>query len=149
MHYNNKCNFDMLLCCLQRLSVENYFMFQQSLSLDLVWYIFYTWLITIFNEMSLFWLWKDQWYWVIRDKFKMKTAMIRPNFNFDLTKEMTCPSVGWLGSTVWCFKLKMSLFLKCWKQFCSICTVKPVLRGHKEVNFIWNFLWQDKKEVTF
>jgi len=41
--------------------------------------------------------------------------------------------------------------------------VKPVLRGHlwdkerwsfktgdllKEVQFIWNFLWQDKKKVT-
>jgi hypothetical protein len=43
------------------------------------------------------------------------------------------------------------------------CTVKPVLRGHfcnklkwpykicdilKEVKFIWNFLWQDKKRMT-
>ena len=39
--------------------------------------------------------------------------------------------------------------------------IKPVLRGHKEkvayktgdllneVQFIWNFLWQDKKIVTF
>jgi hypothetical protein len=52
----------------------------------------------------------------------------------------------------WCFSFSYFSF--------SQYTVRPVLRGHiwdkektgdllKEVQFMWNVLWQDKKRVTF
>ena len=58
--------------------------------------------------------------------------------------------------------LSTLLYIPCYIQ---MDTVKPVLRGHhwnkeknglmrqgdllKEVQFIWNFLWQDNKKITF
>ena len=60
--------------------------------------------------------------------------------------------VNWLYM---CKKRKGYVFISSKRK---IYRVKPVLRGHlwekekvvlKEVQFIWNFLWRDKKKMTY